>query len=236
MRPLSDPLIVAGSLFGIRIDVARARVARQHVSNPDLLRLERLLVHPSVAPSQPNLIKAHGFILALGAFAGLRREARKIILARLRTVPSQSFTVAVLAISGGAALKASLISASLSDVALLAAGAPIVCPDAASLGDSNSRMLMAPVDGFLSHGPDCGDAPGPCHRTWRPDRGPRGCASAPRLSWRCTDGSAKMSALLELDDIHAAYGLSRVLFGISLEVRKTGFPRRIACGACFSGS
>ena len=26
-------------------------------------------------------------------------------------------------------------------------------PGAASLGDSNSRMLMAPVDGFLSHGP-----------------------------------------------------------------------------------
>jgi ABC-type branched-subunit amino acid transport system ATPase component len=45
-----------------------------------------------------------------------------------------------------------------------------------------------------------------------------------------------MSALLELDDIHAAYELCRVLFGISLEVRKTGFPRRIACGACFSGS
>jgi branched-chain amino acid transport system ATP-binding protein len=29
-----------------------------------------------------------------------------------------------------------------------------------------------------------------------------------------------MSALLELDDIHAAYGLSRVLFGISLEVQE----------------
>jgi branched-chain amino acid transport system ATP-binding protein len=28
-----------------------------------------------------------------------------------------------------------------------------------------------------------------------------------------------MSALLELDDVHAAYGLSRVLFGISLEVK-----------------
>ena len=26
-------------------------------------------------------------------------------------------------------------------------------PGAPSLGDSNSRMLMAPVDGFLSHGP-----------------------------------------------------------------------------------
>ncbi|HUH85532.1 MAG TPA: ABC transporter ATP-binding protein [Stellaceae bacterium] len=29
-----------------------------------------------------------------------------------------------------------------------------------------------------------------------------------------------MSALLELEDIHAAYGLSRVLFGISLEVKE----------------
>jgi hypothetical protein len=79
--PLSDPLIVARSLFGIRIDVARARVARQHVSNPDLLRLERLLVHPSVTPSQPDLIEAHGFILTLGSFLGFRRKARKIIAA-----------------------------------------------------------------------------------------------------------------------------------------------------------
>src|SRR6516165_6141973 len=29
-----------------------------------------------------------------------------------------------------------------------------------------------------------------------------------------------MNALLELDDVHAAYGLSRVLFGISIEVNE----------------
>src|SRR5262245_46916229 len=46
----------------------------------------------------------------------------------LRTVPSQSLTVAVFAISGGAALKASLINASRSAVAPLGAGVPIVCP------------------------------------------------------------------------------------------------------------
>ncbi len=41
-----------------------------------------------------------------------------------------------------------------------------------------------------------------------------------RLSRRPADGSAIMSALLELEDVHAAYGLSRVLFGISLEVNE----------------
>src|SRR5262249_25333167 len=74
-------LIIARSLLGIRINVARARVARQHVSNPDLFRLEWLFVHPSVAPSHPDLIKAHGFLFALGALAGLRWEACEIIIA-----------------------------------------------------------------------------------------------------------------------------------------------------------
>src|ERR1700758_3543086 len=68
----------------------------------------------------------------MGSFSPLERlpasvgKHVKSSLPCLRTVPSQSFTVAVLAISGGAALKASLISAFLFDVAPLAAGAPIV--------------------------------------------------------------------------------------------------------------
>src|SRR5262245_1854853 len=95
----------------------------------------------------------------MGSFSPLERllasvgKHVKSSLPFLRTVPSQSFTVAVWAISGGAALKASLISAFLFDVAPLAAGAPIVCPAPPPLGDPNSRMLMTSVDGFLSYYP-----------------------------------------------------------------------------------
>src|SRR5262245_5608329 len=83
----------------------------------------------------------------MGSFSPLERllagvgKRVKSSLPCLRTVPSQSFTVAVLAISAGAALKASLISVFLFDVAPLPTRAR-----ATSLGDSNTWMLMASVD------------------------------------------------------------------------------------------
>src|SRR6185503_19206578 len=56
-------------------------------------------------------------------------------------------------------------------------------------------------------------APGPRDRRRSADRCPRRRRGAPRLSRR-----EAMSALLEAHELQTAYGLSRVLFGVSLEV------------------
>src|SRR4029077_2092780 len=67
----------------------------------------------------------------------------------------------------------------------------------------------------LDRAQDRGDAPGTHHCRRQPPGGARQCRGAARLSWR-----AAMSALLELRDVHTAYGLSGVLFGISLDVKE----------------
>src|SRR5439155_5383197 len=55
--------------------------------------------------------------------------------------------------------------------------------------------------------------PGAHHRRRRPRRRSRRRRGAPRVP-----GGAAMTALLEARDVHTAYGLSRVLFGVWLEV------------------
>ena len=71
--------------------------------------------------------------------------------------------------------------------------------------------------GVLDRAEDRGAAPGP-------DASPKAtrprCAPIPRCaaSISARRWTAMMTALLALEDIHTAYGLSRVLFGVSLEV------------------
>src|SRR5207248_11116094 len=64
---------------------------------------------------------------------------------------------------------------------------------------------------------DCGNAPGTADRergAGRGAQGPGGAAGLPR-PWA---GTRLMGALLAIEDLHSAYGLSRVLFGISLDI------------------
>ena len=62
---------------------------------------------------------------------------------------------------------------------------------------------------------DRGAAPGPHHRHRRAGRGAPQRGGAPRLP----RGRQALTALLEVDGIHTAYGSSRVLFGISLDIK-----------------
>src|SRR5262245_48432475 len=153
VRPLGDPLIISRLLLGIRINVARARVARQHVSNPDLFRLEWLLVHPSVAPSHPDPIKAHGFLFALGALAGLRREAYEIIIAFFKNSAVPVLHGRGLGDKRGCSAQGILDQRVPIRRGALGRRSPHCVSRAASLGDPNSRMLMTSVDGFLSYYP-----------------------------------------------------------------------------------
>ena len=52
-----------------------------------------------------------------------------------------------------------------------------------------------------------------------PGRNPRQCRGAPGLSRRAGGGASWLSALLDVDNIETRYGLSQVLFGISLADR-----------------
>src|SRR5262249_26118838 len=69
--------------------------------------------------------------------------------------------------------------------------------------------------GVFDRREDRSHASGTHHRRRQPGVGSRRRRGAARVS-----GTVGMGALLELDKVHAAYGLSRVLFGVSLEVQE----------------
>ena len=91
-------------------------------------------------------------------------------------------------------------------------------PGTASLGDSNSRMLMAPIDGFLSHGP--GRTENQHNQNFNPHHGHAPWLPAHGLAHSITSSARASSVGGTSRPI--ALAVCRLMMSSNLLARKTG--------------